>query len=309
MSQYRIRRMWSVLAILMALFGSTPVKAVNWATLPEIHKRAGTFIANGTEATPVVLNGELLIVHFDRIASHGTQFRILRRDRTVVATVPFAYGLGSALVVGSRLYVFGSSDWGIANNHVAMMWSDDLVTWSTPVRVLDAPAGYSIFNTSVATAPTGYVMMYETNEAVAFTGRFAVSADLTAFTPTGALFQPTTYAACPTIRYAEDGWYFITYLRTPNGPGTTPFVTFAARTRDFQNFEYFAGNSKWPNTTQVLSPTSFPSEGTNNSDVDWIEYNGELILTYAVGDQRTWTNVRTAVYWGSFLDFYHEFWP
>jgi hypothetical protein len=51
------------------------------------------------------------------------------------------------------------------------------------------------------------------------------------------------------------------------------------------------------------------SEGANCSDVDLREYNGVTLFTYMIGDQKTWWNVRTAVYIGTMAQFFAEAYP
>ena len=45
----------------------------------------------------------------------------------------------------------------------------------------------------------------------------------------------------------------------------------------------------------MLTPTAI-DDGINASDPDLFEYQGKTYLYYAVGDQRTWMNIKRAAY-------------
>jgi hypothetical protein len=51
------------------------------------------------------------------------------------------------------------------------------------------------------------------------------------------------------------------------------------------------------------------SEGSNNSDVDFVEWNGSVVITYADGNQKDWADVKIALYRGSLERLMAEFWP
>ena len=185
-------------------------------------------------------------------------------------------------------------------------WLDAEFKFGPPETVLEADVDQVIFNTSVASCPEGFIMAYEVREKglVDFSIRFARSTDLVQWERVGTVFEPYTYAACPSIRYCN-GWYYIIYLRhfKPR------YIAWIARTRDFESFDVFNGNARHPATTAVLSPRGCPCEGINNSDVDLVEQGGMTFFTYCDGDQRTWGNLRTAVYLGTMEQFFQEFWP
>jgi hypothetical protein len=274
-------------------------------TLPDLHKRPGVYLANQCECTPVVLDGELLTITFEREDSHGKGIIVHRlASREIVTRVPWNHGLGCAIIIDGQVRVFGSSDWS-ARNHVATaLLSRDWKIGET-TQVLEAVAGQKLFNSSVTPCPGAYIMAYEVDETdlVNFSIRFARSTDLLHWEKIGVVFEPTVYAACPTIRY-HDGWFYILYLRH-----FKHYVTCIARTRDFTTFEGFEGNARWPASIAVLSPLDSPQEGSNNSDIDMVEWHGSTVFTYCDGDQRTWMNLRTAVYLGTAGQFFKEFFP
>lgn len=64
----------------------------------------------------------------------------------------------------------------------------------------------------------------------------------------------------------------------------------------------------WTYPTKVLlTPTDTTTEGTNNSDIRMIEYQGKTYIVYLCGDQKTWSNVRTAIYFGTVAQLRAEF--
>ena len=58
-----------------------------------------------------------------------------------------------------------------------------------------------------------------------------------------------------------------------------------------------------------MSPFDASGEGIINSDVDLIEHDGFVYLTYADGDQMFQHDLKTAVYSGTLEQFFAEFWP
>jgi hypothetical protein len=100
------------------------------------------------------------------------------------------------------------------------------------------------------------------------------------------------YAACPNIHYAE-GYYYVLYLehRQPRWF----FETYIARSSDLKQWKLSSANP-------VISPQGL-DEGINASDPDLIEHEGKTHLYYAVGDQRTWMNIKRARYDGLLSEF------
>jgi hypothetical protein len=98
------------------------------------------------------------------------------------------------------------------------------------------------------------------------------------------VFGGDRYAACPCIRFAN-GYYYLLYLehRTPRWF----FETYIARSKDLMSWEVSSANP-------VLSAD--PNDGINASDPDVIEFHGQTLLYYSVGDQRTWSKLKRAVY-------------
>ena len=172
--------------------------------------------------------------------------------------------------------------------------SSDLVKWSTH-RVIEQNAREHLFNSSVCAGPKGFVMAYESDDPTwpAFTVKFAQSKDLVHWkTVPEAIFGKKRYTACPTIRFAH-GYYYLLYTehRTPRWC----FETYIARSKDLVAWELSGANP-------VLTPQAL-DDGINTSDVDLAEVDGKTWLYYCVGDQRTWMNIKRAVFNGSMARF------
>ena len=150
--------------------------------------------------------------------------------------------------------------------------------------MVTASSGVTIYNSSVTRGPDNYDLVYETDEYRAFSGRFLQSTDLVNWSPLGDVLRPTVYNACQTVRYVTDDWCMLTWLWHYASPQGSRWITSAGRTQDFVTV------SGLTTTMQVLSPMDTPGEGQNNSDVDFIEYDGRVCLVYLTGDQASWGN-------------------
>jgi hypothetical protein len=264
------------------------------ASFSALHKRVANFARQECEATPIVWNGRLLVVIFDR-----NGFVVFKDFNTTeqVARIAWDYSFGCAFVdADGSLTVFGTH--GTKKHVVCAPVAPDYTLG--PIRpVLDAWPDQKIYNLSVCKGPHGYVLAYEADETglVPFSVRFAVSPDMVAWTHFGTVYEPTVYVACPTIRYVN-GAYHVLHLRETGAGGWATYVT---RTVDF---EKFSAKSAAP-----VFAADDPSEGVNCSDVDLLEHNGVTHFTYMIGDQKTWWNVRTAVYIGTMAQFFAEAYP
>ena len=197
------------------------------------------------------------------------------------------YSLACAHAHQGTLYVFASRLGDRTWNDVTLFKSADLEQWESKVVIEQDPAE-RLFNSSVCEGPDGFIMAYETNDPAypAFTVKFARSKDLDNWTKLpDAVFGTDRYTACPCIRYAN-GYYYMLYLerRAPRWF----FETYIARSKDLVSWELSPANP-------VLTPTAI-DDGINASDPDLFEYEGKTYLYYAVGDQRTWMNIKRAAY-------------
>lgn len=251
---------------------------------------------NEMEATPFIwTDGRVLHMMANRnLLVPSADGRILIYDgNTLVSSTPTTIALSSALMVGTKLVVIG-----MASNQLMLTETTDLITWSPLRAVLPVVAGRSIYNNSFTQLPNGsFVMAYETCEAhtKCFNARFATSTDLVTWTEAGTIFKPGEYAACPTIRFVN-GKYYVFWLKYVGH-----YATYVSRSDDLINWE--------DSSKVVLSALKTEGESINNSDFDFVENNGELIMNYAVGDQKTHSHIKLARYQGTLVDFLAEFFP
>lgn len=256
------------------------------------------------EVTPVDWKGRLCVLESVRPASGGTvkDYYITLKDAKtgkLLGQCGEGHGLASALVHNGKLYVFASR-WDNGQwRDVTVFHSSDLKHWESALALQGTNEG--VFNTSVCKGPDGFVLAYETDDPAypAFTIKFARSKDLLRWTKQpDATFGTNRYTACPCVRHAA-GYYYVLYLerRSPRWF----FETYITRSKDLKHWELSAANP-------VLSPEGL-DEGLNASDPDLIEWSGKTLLYFAVGDQRTWMNIKSVTWPGplaSFLASYYK---
>jgi hypothetical protein len=269
-------------------------------------RREGVVRPNLCEVTPVVWEGRLCLVESIRPGRGGElkDYYVRLTDADTgdeLARLAEGHGLACAYVHGGGLYVFASryepdGPW----SDVTLFASSDLRSWDSQV-VTEQDPGEHLFNSSVCEGPEGFVMAYETNDPAypPFSIKFARSDDLLSWTKVpGVVFGTDRYTACPCIRYV-DGYYYMLYLehRTPRWF----FETYIARSRHLKTWEISPANP-------VLTPTGL-DEGINASDPDIIELDGNTHIYYAVGDQRTWANVKRATFKGGMGELFGAYFP
>lgn len=249
------------------------------------------------EATPFLWNGNLMYVVFNREEQKIEIWNNLR----IVTTYETDLGLGSAIVVNSKLYIYATKDWATSqeSNGVYQITTTDLLNFSEPVLVIGPSAQGVYFNTSIDRIDDeNFIMAIEEcrPNKICFSVRFLTSnleSDLTEWVSVGNIFKENEYTACPTIRYI-DGVYYVFYLRYVGH-----FATYISKSTDLID---------WTHSEQVvLSAHGAENEGVNNSDFDLIEFEGQTYLNYAIGDQLTWTRIKSAKYNGTLSQFVSNF--
>jgi hypothetical protein len=261
--------------------------------------RKDDFIVNlMVEVSPFVWKGRHTILACDRPGEGGKaedcHLVVIDMDTSEeLARFAEGHSLACAIVHDEMLHCFAARWENGTWNDVTHFWSADLVNWESQVVVKQE--NEALFNSSVCEGSDGFVMAYESNSRdwPAFTSKFAKSKDLMTWEKVdGAVFGTDRYAACPCIRYA-DGWYYQLYLehREPRWY----FETYISRSRDLLHWEQSPMNP-------VLTPDGL-EDGVNASDPDIIEFDGKTYLYYNVGDQRTWGDVKRAIYDGPLDEF------
>jgi hypothetical protein len=246
------------------------------------------------EATPFIwTDGRLLHMisrrNLNSLAAEGDSLEIYDGKELVSATSTLL-AFSAAIVVEKRLVVVG-----VVNDEIALVESEDLLHWTDPRVIIPRVAGRKLYNSSIAARGDGsFVLAYETCEAgtVCFNARFALSSDLYTWTDAGTIFKPSEYAACPTIRFI-DGMYYVFWLRDIGH-----YATYVSRSADLVT---------WEDSREVVLSSLGAGESVNNSDMDLIEYNGEVVINFAVSDQKTWSDIKLAHYRGTLEQFVKEF--
>ena len=203
------------------------------------------------------------------------------------------YGLASIIVFNNKVHIFASRWENGQWRDVTHFKSADLKKWESNKVVEGENEG--IFNSSVCRDERGFVMSYESSDKTypAFTIKFVHSSDLENWDKIPmAVFGTNRYTACPTLHY-DKGWYYMLYLerRAPRWV----FETFITRSKDLVSWETSSANP-------VLRAEDL-DEGINASDPEIIEFEDNTYIYYAVGDQRTWMNVKRVRFPGTLSQF------
>jgi hypothetical protein len=291
-------------------------------------KKLGTIDCDLVETTPVVFKGRLYRFEYVREnykpnQSGDSYFRFIDHE-TGKPTPAFARGfhLGSAFVEGDTVYVTGVNIWN--GERIRMFASTDLQNW-TNWTVLYLP-GYGIFNTSLCKADDRYVLMYELGKpkeevGQRFTARFAKSKDLRHWkiTPKECNYDKNRYTAPHCLRYL-DGFYYVFYveeLRRDNKPN---YETYVVRSKDLITWassplnpvmQYSDDDKKIanPNLTAEQREHIAGSTNVNNSDIDFCEFKGKVIINYAWGNQQGTEFLAEAEYHGTLNNFLAGWFP
>lgn len=283
--------------------------------------KLGTIDCDLVETTPIVFNKKVYRFEYVRERywdnhTGDSYFRFVSH-KTKKPTASFAAGfhLGSAYVHRNNMIVTGVDDWGADKIHI--FTSRDLDTWDEWVA-FELP-GYQIFNTSLIHDGKRYVLMFEIGgplAGVGFTGRFATSLDLKHWDilPESHNYAMDRYTAPHCLRYL-DGYYYNFYLEMHHG-----FEMRVVRSRDFLHWETSPLNPvlrSSPDDKKVFNPAldkQFHSkiaeaDNTNNSDLDFCEYRGKLIINYSWGNQMGAEFLAEAYYDGTTEQFLRSWFP
>lgn len=282
-------------------------------------QKLGTIDLDLVETTPVVFKDRLYRFESVRKGYHGNKRGVpyFRFVDTASGEYTPAFGeghdLGSAYAESGRMYVFAPTGWG--SSKINMFTSSDLKTWeqSTALHL----AGWELFNTSVCKAGDRYIMAFEVGgprevTGQPFTARFAESKDLKTWKllPEPAVYTKEKYSACPTIRWF-DGWFYMKHLENIGG---YRFATHLVRSRDLVKWEVSPQNPviTFDEHDKRIASDKLTAEqvkkikkatNANNSDIDYCEYQGKVIVNYSWGNQKGVEFLAEARYNGSLKEF------
>lgn len=181
--------------------------------------------------------------------------------------------------------------------------------------------GYGIFNTSLTWAKDKYVLMFEIGKpedkvGKRFTANFATSTDLKNWEILSSdhNYAKDRYTAPHCLRYF-DGYYYNFYLEAHNG-----YEMRVVRSKDLKQWEpsplnpvlSFSNDDKLianRNLSAELQQRINNAENRNNSDIDFCEFKGELIINYSWGNQRGEEFLAEAKYAGTLAQFLLGWFP
>lgn len=286
-------------------------------------RKLGTIDCDLVETTPVVFKGKLYRFEYVRIKYKANKtgdsyFRFIDHE-TGAATPAFAkgYHLGSAFVNNDSVYVTAVDIWN--GETIQLFVSADLHQWKSRV-ILHLP-GYGLFNTSLCKADNRYVLMFEVGKppeeaGERFTARFATSTNLVNWkvTPRECAYSRDRYTAPHALRYL-DGFFYDFYLEAFNG-----YETRVVRSKDLIHWEISPLNPVLraceedkkianANLTQKQRQRIAAAIDINNSDIDFCEFDGRLIINYSWGNQQGKEFLAEAVYEGTLKEFLTGWFP
>jgi len=293
---------------------------------PAAIKKLGTIDIGLVETSPVVFDGK--IYRFEYVRANyepnktGDSYLRFIDHESGKATPSFGKGfhLASAFVSNNTAYVTAVDKWG--GEHITMFVSSDLINWKQR-SVLDLP-GYKIFNTSLCKADNRYVLMYEIGDppeeaGQRFTACFAISKDLVNWkvTPPECNYAKDRYTAPHALRYLN-GYYYNFYLEAIGD--YEAYETYVVRSRDLIHWEASPLNpvlKACDKDKKIVNPGLSTKQkqkiagenNLNNSDIDFCEFNGKLIINYCWGDQLEIDFLAEAVYDGTLEEFLEGWFP
>lgn len=316
--------LWLLLGFLASAFGVYPAAGagrVEPGGRPSIIKR-GTIDCDLVETTPIVFKGRVYRFEWVRKGywnNHAQQdyFRLVdHKDGKATPPFGFDHQFGSAFVAGNTVYVTGTTS---NRSSIQMFGSEDLKHWRSWTVFSDP--NFGMFNTSMCKAKTEYVLMFEIDRpaeqaGVPFTARFLKSDDLHHWKLTSpeCNYAKDRYTAPHCLRYLE-GYFYDFYLEAHDG-----YETRVVRSRDLIHWESSpfdpvlkASEADRKIANSRLSPELRQRIATarniNNSDIDFCEDRGQLLINYSWGNQQGIEFLAEASYAGTEAQFLRGWFP
>jgi hypothetical protein len=279
--------------------------------------KLGTIDVDLVETTPIVFKEKVYRFEYVRKGywnnkTGDSYFRFVDHE-TGEATKAFAKGfhLGSAFVYDETVYVTAVDIWN--GERVFVFASQDLEHWESWLAF--ELSGFGIFNTSMTWDDNKYVLMFEIGKpkeeaGERFTANFATSIDLKEWEilPSKYNYAKDRYTAPHCLRYL-DGYYYNFYLEAHNG-----YEMRVVRSKDLMDWEPSPLNPVLraseedkqianPDLNEELRNKITNAKNINNSDIDFCEFNGRLIINYSWGNQHGKEFLAEAVYEGTLKQF------
>ena len=285
--------------------------------------KAGTIDCDMVETTPVVFKDKVYRFEYVRAGywnnkTGDSYFRFIEHV-SGKPTKSFAKGfhLGSAFVNNDTVYVTAVNIWDGEEVHIFS--SADLENWDH--RLAFKLPGFGIFNTSLTRAEKKFVLMFEIGRpeeeaGQRFTARFATSDDLRKWeiTPPDHNYSKDRYTAPHCLRYL-DGCYYDFYLEAHDG-----YEMRVVRSKDLVNWVSSPLNPVLKASaedkiiankglTEEICRKIAGAENCNNSDIDFCEHKGRLIINYSWGNQHGVEFLAEASYEGTSEQFLKSWFP
>ena len=286
--------------------------------------KLGTIDCDLVETTPVVFRDRLYRFEYVREkyrknTTGDSYFRFVDHA-TGESSGAFAtgYHLGNVMVDGDTLFVTGTNIWD--GERIDIFASHDMEHWDS-WNALDLP-GYGLFNTSLCRDDDGHVLMFEVGRppeiaGVRFTARFATSRDMKHWTLTSpeCTYSKDRYTAPHCLRYFK-GFYYNFYLEAVHGE-------YDQRVVRSRNLVDWASSPLNPvlrasdEDKQIANPGLTADErqriqaatNINNSDIDFCEHEGQLVINYSWGDQQGVEHLAEARFDGTLAEFLTGWFP
>ncbi len=281
------------------------------------------------EVTPFVWQGRLYALenfqrHMDfpgqpadyRFHEDGCRIRDVATD-TLLCYPWLNHYFSTIHVVDGRLVLIGG-DYGRDRpwwhiRELQLMTSENLVNWSAPITVLTANEAESIFNNALVFNGKEYILLYETDDPALgrkFTFRFAASRDLLHWEKLSDdhIYGRGKYVGGPAL-YFHGGYYYLLYLAETFGkPGF--WDTRIARSRDLAAWEDAPEGRSflYPDVSRITNPELAPDvHEVNVSDVELVEFGGQVHLWWCGGNQSIVEDLQHAVYNGTRGELFEAF--
>jgi hypothetical protein len=281
---------------------------------PVIVKK-GTIGLDLVESTPFVFKDKVYRLEWFR---NESVLRIVDRDTgREVSRFGAKHRFPCAYVEGDTVYVVGTKEnQGWTGDTMTMFISKDLKNWDQRVAFKHSQ-GKAFCNTSVCKADGRFVMSYEQNEN-GFHAQFLESKDLLNWRmlPDEQRHNLGRYNAPHCLRWHR-GWFYLFYLEADKPHGYEQYV---ARSRDLIRWEPSPLNpvlAASPEDRIILNEKLTDAErakvakaqDVNNSDIDFCECKGRLVINYSWGNQQGVEFLAEAEYAGTLGQFLTGWFP
>jgi alpha-L-fucosidase len=286
-------------------------------------EKLGTIDCDLVETTPVVFQNKVYRFEYVRAGywnntTGNSYFRFVEHDTgKPTASLARGFHFGSAFVDGNKVYVTAVDEGN--GERIFIFRSTDLQNWEQWMA-FQLP-GFGMFNTSLIKVENKFVLMFEVGKpesecGAAFTGRFATSADLKNWEilPVEYNYAMDRYTAPHCLRFL-DGYYYDFYLEENHG-----WEMRVVRSKDLKNWEASPLNPVLKasdedkkifnkNLKDSLQNEIAAADNCNNSDIDFCEFKGKLVINYSWGNQTGEEFLAEAVYNGTMNQFLLGWFP